>query len=304
MNKKIIFAIIKKQTAKKGNAMPIITAENLTFKYKDAPSYALKGVSFSVEKGEFVTVLGHNGSGKSTLAKLLNGLLTAESGNLLIDGLSVSDKKSVNEIRKKVGVVFQNPDNQLVASIVEDDIVFGPENLRLDRTEIGKRLEFALNAVGMQEYRKSTPTRLSGGQKQRIAIAGVLAVLPQILVLDESTAMLDPEGREEVMKVVKDLNDGGMTVINITHYMEEAVNSDKIIVLCDGEIALVGTPKEIFSKRKELEKLNLTVPTPKKIADSLIEKGINLPSDIFTKERLASELEKLFATGVKNENNG
>ena len=250
--------------------MQIISAQNLTFKYKDAPSHALKGVTFTVEKGEFVTVLGHNGSGKSTLAKLLNGLLAVESGSLVIVGLDVTDKQNVNEIRKRVGVVFQNPDNQLVASIVEDDIVFGPENLGLDRNEIGKRLEFALNAVGMAEYRKATPTRLSGGQKQRVAIAGVLAILPQILVLDESTAMLDPEGREEVMKVVKDLVDGGMTVINITHYMEEAVFSDKIIVLSDGEIALSGTPEEVFAEREKLEKLGLSVPAPKKIADELI----------------------------------
>lgn len=277
--------------------MQIISAKNLTFKYKDAPSHALKGVTFAVEKGEFVTVLGHNGSGKSTLAKLLNGLLTIESGSLIIDGLDVTDKQNVNEIRKKVGVVFQNPDNQLVASIVEDDIVFGPENLGLERNEIGKRLEFALNAVGMAEYRKATPTRLSGGQKQRVAIAGVLAILPQILVLDESTAMLDPEGREEVMKVVKDLVDGGMTVINITHYMEEAVFSDKIIVLSDGEIALSGTPEEVFAEREKLERLGLSVPAPKKIADELIKNGFNLPKNIFTKEKLAEELEKLFAKG-------
>lgn len=276
--------------------MAIIEVENLTFSY-DKRVNVIKNLSFSIEKGQFVSIIGHNGSGKSTLAKLFNGLLLPDEGNVTISGFSSNDKKSLFEIRKRVGVVFQNPDNQLVASIVEDDIVFGPENLGLERNEIGKRLEFALNAVGMAEYRKATPTRLSGGQKQRVAIAGVLAILPQILVLDESTAMLDPEGREEVMKVVKDLNDGGMTVINITHYMEEAVFSDKIIVLSDGEIALSGTPEEVFAEREKLERLGLSVPAPKKIADELIKNGFNLPKNIFTKEKLAEELEKLFAKG-------
>ena len=193
-------------TGKEGFNMSIIEVENLTFKYNQEGKEVLRSISLSVEKGEVISVIGHNGSGKSTLARLLNGLLTPTSGTVKVFGNLTSDKKKIFDVRKSVGVVFQNPDNQLVASIVEDGIAFGPENLGVPRKEIGERIDFALKAVGMEEFRKSTPTRLSGGQKQRIAIAGVLAIKPEVIILDESTAMLDPKGRREVMDVVSKLN--------------------------------------------------------------------------------------------------
>lgn len=266
--------------------MALISVENVNFSY-DKKVPVLKNVSLSIEEGEFVAVIGHNGSGKSTLAKLLNGLLTADSGKVTVDGFSTGDKKSVFEMRKRVGVVFQNPDNQLVASIVEDDVAFGPENLGVKREEIGERIDFALKSVGMEKFRKSSPTRLSGGQKQRIAIAGVLALKPKVLVLDESTAMLDPIGRKEVLEVVKKLNkEQNTTVINITHYMDEAVDCDKVVIVNDGEIAMVGTPKEIFKEEKALEKMGLELPLATKLANALIEKGVNLPSNILTEQEL------------------
>ncbi len=225
----------------------VIECENLKFFYPGSETAALNGVSFSVRRGEFLSVVGHNGSGKSTLARLLNGLLQADEGTVRVLGTDVGDAKNAVEIRKSVGIVFQNPDNQTVASIVEDDVAFGPENIGVDREEISRRIEWALGAVGMLDYRHATPSRLSGGQKQRIAVAGVLAVKPQILILDESTAMLDPKGRKEVIDVVKRLNEEeGMTVILITHFMEEALLADRTIVMNKGEIALSGTPEEIF----------------------------------------------------------
>ena len=249
--------------------MALITLENVSFSY-DKITPVIKNVSFSIEKGENVAVIGHNGSGKSTLAKLFNGLVKADDGKVIIDGEVVGDKKDLIEIRKKVGVVFQNPDNQLVASIVEDDVAFGPENIGVKREEIGKRIDFALKAVGMEEFRKSSPERLSGGQKQRIAIAGVLALMPEVLVLDESTAMLDPIGRKEVLKVVKDLNEkNGTTIINITHYMDEVVFCDKVIVVNDGKIALIGTPQQIFEQREQLLSMGLELPTTAIIAPTI-----------------------------------
>lgn len=266
--------------------MPLISVENVSFSY-DKNTPVLKNVSLSIEEGEHIVVIGHNGSGKSTLAKLLNGLLVADSGKIVVDGFSPDDKKSVFEIRKRVGVVFQNPDNQLVASIVEDDVAFGPENLGVKREEIGKRIDFALKSVGMEKFRHSSPTRLSGGQKQRIAIAGVLALQPKVLVLDESTAMLDPIGRKEVLGVVKKLNrEQKTTIINITHYMDEAVDCDKIVVLNDGEIALVGSPKEIFKQEEKLNQMGLELPLATKIARKLIEKGVPLKSGILTEQEL------------------
>lgn len=266
--------------------MALISVENVNFSY-DKTTPVLKNISLSVEEGEFVAVIGHNGSGKSTLAKLLNGLLLADSGTVTVDGFNPTDKKSVFEIRKRVGVVFQNPDNQLIASIVEDDVAFGPENLGVKREEIGDRIDFALKAVGMEKFRKSSPTRLSGGQKQRIAIAGVLALQPKVLVLDESTAMLDPIGRKEVLGVVRKLNkEQKTTVINITHYMEEVVDCDKVVVINNGEIALVGTPKEIFKEEQSLNKMGLELPLATKVANALIEKGLPLPSGILTEQEL------------------
>ena len=269
--------------------MPLLEVKNVSYSY-DKTTKALKGVSFCVEEGEFVAVIGHNGSGKSTLAKLLNGLLTPASGEVLVDGYSSADKNAVFEIRKRVGMVFQNPDNQLIASIVEDDIAFGPENLGVPRKEIGERIEFALKAVGMEKYRKATPTRLSGGQKQRIAIAGVLALKPKILVLDESTAMLDPQGRKEIAEVVENLRKQGVAIIAVTHYMEEAAKADKVIVLDSGVVALSGTPKQVFKQKEILSSLGLELPTAGIIADKLRARGADIPEDIITEEELAEAL--------------
>lgn len=271
--------------------MCIIRTENLSFKYSGASEYALKNVNLSIKKGEFVSIIGHNGSGKSTLARLFNGLLQPTSGEVTVNGVSTLNKDGIFEVRKTVGVVFQNPDNQLVASIVEDDVAFGPENIGLPREEIGKRIDFALNAVGMQDFRKFSPSRLSGGQKQRIAIAGVLAVKPQVIVLDESTAMLDPKGRKEVMQVVKKLNkENGITVINVTHYMDEVCEADRVIVLNDGQAVMQGSPQEIFSRKNELESYNLDVPVPTAIAEILKEKGFNINKEIYSKEDLSEVL--------------
>ena len=272
--------------------MPLLEVKNVSFSY-DKTTKALKGVSFCVEEGEFIAIVGHNGSGKSTLARLLNGLLKPTDGEVVVDGYSSSDKDAVFEIRKRVGMVFQNPDNQLVASIVEDDIAFGPENLGVPREEIGKRIDFALKAVGMENFRRATPTRLSGGQKQRIAIAGVLALNPKILVLDESTAMLDPQGRKEIAEVVKRLRAQGVAVIAITHYMEEAAKADKVIVIDRGVIALSGTPKQVFGQKEILSSLGLELPTAGIIADKLRARGANIPNDVITDEELAEALWKL-----------
>ncbi len=273
--------------------MAIISAENIRYSY-DKKHVALKQLSLSIERGEYVAVIGHNGSGKSTLAKLFNGLLLPESGQVVVDGLNTSDKASLSEVRKKVGVVFQNPDNQLVASFVEDDVAFGPENLGLKREEIGERIDFALASVGMQEFRKSTPTKLSGGQKQRVAIAGVLAIKPEVLVLDESTAMLDPQGRKEILEVVRKLNkEQGVTVILITHYMEEVVEADRVYVLDDGEIALTGTPREIFKEKELIKRLGLELPTASYIASKLRMGGVDIKEEILTDEELAEALCRL-----------
>ena len=269
--------------------MPILEVKNVSFSY-NKDSKALKGVSFSLEKGEFLAIVGHNGSGKSTLAKLLNGLLKPTGGEITVDGFSSDDKDAVFEIRKRVGMVFQNPDNQLIASIVEDDIAFGPENLGVPREEIGKRIDFALHAVGMEKFRKATPERLSGGQKQRIAIAGVLALKPEILVLDESTAMLDPQGRKEIAAVVDTLLKNGVSVIAITHYMDEAAKADKVIVLDGGAVALSGTPKQVFSQKAALKALGLEQPLAGIIADKLRERGADIPEDVITEEELLGAL--------------
>lgn len=224
-------------------------------------NFALRGVNFSVEEGEFVAVLGHNGSGKSTLARLTNGLLSPISGKITVFGLDVSDDKALFDIRKQVGIVFQNPDNQTIASIVEDDIAFGPENIGVEREEIGQRIDFALNAVGMRDFRYATPARLSGGQKQRIAIAGVLALKPRVMILDEATAMLDPRGRKEVMDVVLRLNrEENITVILITHFPEEALLADRAVVMQHGQIVMQGKPEEVFQKENDLKKYSLLLP--------------------------------------------
>lgn len=272
----------------------IIKCENVTFNYAGSERPALNGVDFFVKRGEFVSVIGHNGSGKSTLARLLNGLLEADSGNITVLGMDVSDGKNVIEIRKHVGIVFQNPDNQTVASIVEDDIAFGPENIGIEREEIGRRIDWALSAVGMNDYRTATPARLSGGQKQRIAVAGVLAIKPDVLILDESTAMLDPKGRREVIEVVKKLNEEeGMTIILITHFMEEALLADRTIVMNKGEIALEGTPEQIFESGETLETFNLSLPRIAVIANNLRAAGMDI-KDVLRPEELAAEILKNF----------
>ncbi len=273
--------------------MSLIELKNVSFSY-DKKIYALKNLSLSIEQGEYVCLIGHNGSGKSTLAKLFNALCIPDKGDVFVDGMSVQDKKHLFDVRKTVGVVFQNPDNQLVASIVEDDVAFGPENLGIKREEIGERIDFALKSVGMQSYRHSSPMHLSGGQKQRIAIAGVLSLRPKVLVLDESTAMLDPQGRKEVLSVVEKLNkEQGVTLINITHYMDEVVKADKVYVLNNGEIALSGTPREIFREKETIRSCGLELPLCQTIADKLIEKGLPIKSEILTDLELAEELCKL-----------
>lgn len=269
--------------------MAQISVEDVNFSY-DKKVNVLKNVNFSVEKGEYIAIIGHNGSGKSTLARLLNGLLKADSGEIVVDDFVVGEKKTIFEVRKRVGVVFQNPDNQLVASIVEDDVAFGPENLGIAREEIKERIDFALDAVGMQEFRKSTPTRLSGGQKQRIAIAGVLALKPDVLILDESTAMLDPKGRKEVLSVVKKLNkEQSVTVIAITHYMEEVTDADRVLVMDDGEIVMQGTPAQIFAQGEEIKKIGLELPLATYIADKLLQNGVCVGS-VLTEQDLVEAL--------------
>lgn len=273
--------------------MAILSLDKVSFSY-DKKKNVLENLSLEVSAGEYIAVIGRNGSGKSTLAKLFNGLIKPDCGEIFVDGLSSADKKNEFEIRKRVGVVFQNPDNQLVASIVEDDIAFGPENLGINREEIGERIEFALSAVGMQKFRHSSPSRLSGGQKQRIAIAGVLALKPQILVLDESTAMLDPQGREEVLAVVKKLNqENGVTVITITHYMEEVIEADRVIVLSDGNVALSGTPEEIFNQKDKLNELGLELPVPARIKEKLEKNGVKISGNPLGESALGEELCKL-----------
>ena len=271
--------------------MKAVSFENVKFSYREEEGeFAVNGVTLSVEEGEFVAVLGRNGSGKSTLAKMINALLVPTEGTVTVFGLDTSEQKNTFEIRKSAGMVFQNPDNQTVASIVEDDVAFGPENIGVPREEIGKRIDFALDAVGMQAFRQATPSRLSGGQKQRIAIAGVLAVMPKIMILDESTAMLDPRGRREVMEVIKKLNrEQGMTVLLITHFMEEALQADRAVVMHRGEVVMDGTPEEIFSRADELESYNLTLPRAAYISKKLAEGGMPVKG-AFNAEELAEEI--------------
>ncbi len=273
-------------------------SENDVFGFDSA--FALSGIDFSVREGEFVAVLGHNGSGKSTLARLTNGLLRPASGNISVLGMDASDEKNLFEIRKNVGIVFQNPDNQTVASIVEDDVAFGPENIGVPREEIGRRIEFALNAVGMSEYRHSTTTRLSGGQKQRIAIAGVLALKPRVMILDESTAMLDPRGRKEVMDVVLKLNkEENITVLLITHFPEEALLADRAIVMNKGKIVMEGKPEEVLTREDELQECGLTLPRQIAICKQLNRLGIAV-SPTFDMEKLADGI----ATALQNKGAG
>ena len=245
-------------------------------------------------EGQFLAVLGHNGCGKSTVAKLINGILVPNKGKVTVEGMDTSDEEKTVDIRKTVGMVFQNPDNQIVATIVEDDVAFGPENLGVEPSEIRKAVDSALKAVGMYEFRKREPHRLSGGQKQRVAIAGVIAMNTKCIVMDEPTAMLDPQGRKEVMDTVMKLNrEFGITVILITHYMDEAVKADRVIVMDGGRIAMDGTPKEVFRNVERMKKLGLDVPQATELAYRLRKKGFKLPEDILDENECAEAILKV-----------
>ncbi len=254
-------------------------------------NYVLEGLDLTVEKGAFVALLGRNGSGKSTLARLVNGLLKPTAGKVSVFGLDTADKNNLFEIRKKAGMIFQNPDNQQIASIVEDDIAFGPENVAMPREKIAVAIDAALKATDMEKFRKSEVAKLSGGQKQRVAIAGAIAIEPEILIMDESTSMLDPKGRREVVEVARTLNkEKGMTVIDITHYMDEAAEADYVYVLDNGRIRLKGTPKEVFDKKEVLRACGLELPRAALIAEKLKRAGVPLSSDVLDTEKLAEEL--------------
>lgn len=246
---------------------------------------AIKNINIDIKKGEFVAILGHNGSGKSTIAKISNAIILPEDGKVFVEGMDTADESLEYEIRQKVGVVFQNPDNQIVATIVEEDVAFGPENLGIEPKEIRQRVDDALKSVGMYEYRLHEPHKLSGGQKQRVAIAGVMAMQTDCIVLDEPTAMLDPKGREEVMRSMLRLNkEMGKTVVLITHYMDEAVKADRVIVMNSGNVVLDGTPREVFAHEDIIENAGLELPDSAKLALKLKKNGVNLPDGILTPE--------------------
>ena len=258
---------------------------------------ALDHVDLRVEPGEFIAILGHNGSGKSTLAKHINALLTASEGTIWVDGMDVSEEENVIPVRKSAGMVFQNPDNQIIASVVEEDVAFGPENIGVPTDEIWERVEKSLKNVGMTKYRTHSPNKLSGGQKQRVAIAGVMAMEPKCIVFDEPTAMLDPNGRKEVLKAAHELNrEKGVTVILITHYMEEVVDADYVYVMEDGKIIMDGKPCEIFSHVEELKKHRLDVPQMTLLAHELRKSGLPIPQGILTREEL---VEAICAVSIK-----
>lgn len=277
--------------------MSIIKVENVSYDYRrfeEEKLPAVRGVSFEIEEGEFVVIGGANGSGKSTLAKMLNGLLKPTCGKIEVLGMDVSNEEKVFEIRRNVGIVFQNPDNQTVASIVEDDVAFGPENLGVPREEIVSRVQWALKAVGMEEYAKSTPFKMSGGQKQRIAIAGILAMKPKIIVLDEATSMLDPNGRKEVMAVLKKLNEEeNMTVIHITHHMEEAADADRILVMDGGKLVMDGAPREVFADGEKLKEHALSLPVAAELADMLRKAGLPVRESVLSEDELLEEIWRL-----------
>lgn len=287
--------------------MKMVKAKDLTYEYvrvletdhgtKEEKVAALKNVNIEINKGDFVAVLGHNGSGKSTFAKHINALVQPTGGTLWVDDMDTKNDELVWEIRQTAGMVFQNPDNQLVATVVEEDIAFGPENMGVEPKEIRKRVDEALATVRMSEYATHTPSKLSGGQKQRIAIAGVLAMKPQCIVLDEPTAMLDPVGRRDVMETIERLNrEEGITMILITHYMDEAVRADKVFVIDDGDLVMQGTPKEIFSQVETLQKYGLDVPQVTEVAYLLRKEGVDLPADILTIEEMVGAICQLKST--------
>lgn len=275
---------------------PIIEFQNVSFRYDSEEEgvqlpLVAENLNLQIHEGEFVAILGHNGSGKSTLAKLTNAILLPTGGKVLVDGMDTSDEDLKIKIRQTVGMVFQNPDNQIVATIVEEDVAFGPENLGVEPKEIRRRVDESLKAVGMYEFRKREPHRLSGGQKQRVAIAGIIAMLPRCIVLDEPTAMLDPRGRQEVMSTMLKLNrEMGMTVVFITHFMDEAVQADRVVVMDDAKIIMDGKPKEVFKQVDRLEEIGLDVPQPTKLAQLLRREGYDLPDDILDVDECIEKL--------------
>lgn len=275
----------------------IIKFDNVSFAYEledEGVVNAVNDFSLEVPEGQFLAVLGHNGCGKSTVAKLINGILVPNKGKVTVEGMDTSDEEKTVDIRKTVGMVFQNPDNQIVATIVEDDVAFGPENLGVEPSEIRKAVDSALKAVGMYEFRKREPHRLSGGQKQRVAIAGVIAMNTKCIVMDEPTAMLDPQGRKEVMDTVMKLNkEFGITVILITHYMDEAVKADRVVVMDGGRIAIDGTPKEVFKNVEKMKGLGLDVPQATELAYRLRKKGFMLPDNILDENECAEAILKI-----------
>lgn len=279
--------------------MGIIKTEKLVFEYirrdeegnVEGITRAVDEVDLDVKQGDFVAILGHNGSGKSTLAKHINAILYPTEGTVWVDGMDTQDEKELWNIRQEAGMVFQNPDNQIIGQVVEEDVGFGPENMGVPTEEIWERVEESLKAVGMYKYRKYSPNKLSGGQKQRVSIAGVIAMHPKCIILDEPTAMLDPNGRKEVVRAVRALNDvEGITVVLITHYMEEIIHADKVFVMDQGKIAMQGTPREIFSRVERLKELRLDVPQVTLLAYELRKSGINLPDGILTVEELTQAL--------------
>lgn len=280
-----------------------IELNDVTFSYlTDYDEHTVKntvinGISLEISRGEFVAVLGHNGSGKSTLAKMLNAINLPESGKVYVDGMDTSDENNLFDIRKRVGMVFQNPDNQIVATVVEEDVAFALENIGVESAEIRRRVDEALKTVGMYEYREHAPHKLSGGQKQRIAIAGVLAMKPECIVLDEPTAMLDPIGRREIMATISELNSMGVTIVLITHYMDEAARAKRVIVMDSGEVIMDDTPKRVFSQMDRLKSLGLDVPQVTELTHALISAGVDLPDDIISEDECYEALYKLLKKG-------
>ncbi len=276
------------------NTQVRIQANNVSFTYEDAPSPALSHAEFEVREGEFIAVLGHNGSGKSTLAKLLNALYLPTEGRILVCGFDTGKEENIWEVRRRAGMIFQNPDNQIVATVVKEDVAFGLENLGVPTEEMYPRVESALSAVQMSRYADSAPHMLSGGQKQRVAVAGILAMEPSVIIADEATAMLDPSGRREVLETVRSLNrNKGITVVWITHFMEEAAQADRILVVSDGKIVVSGTPREVFEDIDRIRDLHLDVPRMTALAAELRKEGMPLREGILTVEEMAEEVERL-----------
>lgn len=272
---------------------PILKADTISYQYPQSEALAMDELSFEVEKGEFIAILGHNGSGKSTLAKHLNALLKPSKGTVWVKGLSTGDDENIWAVRQLAGMVFQNPDNQIVSAVVEEDVAFGPENLGVDPPLIRERVDEALKVVKMEDHRSVAPSHLSGGQKQRIAIAGILAMEPDVIILDEPTAMLDPEGRAQVMETVHMLNrEHGITVIHITHFMDEAVGADRVFVMRDGKVVLDGAPREVFSQQTAIREAGLTLPDAVRLAGMLRDSGLDV-GDVLTLEELTEELCRL-----------